>query len=292
MRRRLGSGGREVASVGWGGMPLSVPTRLREADAVRLIREGLALGVDFIDTADVYCRDDGDIGHNERLFAEALRGHPERARVLVATKGGLRRPGGAWLEAGSPEALRRACERSLRALEVERIELYQLHAPDPDVPFADSVGTLFALQAEGKIAHVGLSNVSADELDVALALGPVVSVQNQLHPLDLTALEDGVLAACERTGVTFIAYSPIGGRQDRAAVLGHPALVGAAVALDVGPGTVALAWLLSLSSSIVVIPGASRLESLRASLAAENLVLPPALKQALDAALLPRTGPE
>lgn len=284
MRRVLESSGREVSRIGWGGMPLSLPPRPGPKEAVALVREGLALGVDFIDTADVYCRDDHDLGHNERLFAEALRGHPGRGEVLVATKGGLRRPGGAWVEAGRPEALRAACERSLVALEVEQIALYQLHAPDPEVPFADSVGTLFQLQREGKIAHVGLSNVSAEELAEALALGPVVSVQNQLHPLDLTALEDGVLRACEQAGVTFIAYSPVGGRHDREAVLAHPALVRAGAQLGVGPGTVALAWLLTLSPNLVAIPGASRIETLRASLAARDLALPTEITATLDRA--------
>lgn len=284
MRRALGASGLGVASIGWGGMPLSLPPRPAPADALAVIREGLSLGVEFIDTADVYCRDDHDLGHNERLFAAALRGYPARGEVLVATKGGLRRPGGAWVEAGRPEALRAACERSLIALEVEQIALYQLHAPDPDVPFADSVGALFQLQQEGKIAHVGLSNVSAAELAEALSLGPVVSVQNQLHPLDLRALEDGVMEACEKAGVTFIAYSPVGGRHDREAVLGHPALQRAAGQLGVGPGTVALAWILTLSPNLVAIPGASRLDSLRASLSAQRLVLPGDIVAALDAA--------
>lgn len=282
MKRTVGSSGLQVAPVGWGGMPLSLPPRPTESDAVALIRTGLDLGVDFIDTADVYCRDDGDIGHNERLFARALHDHPARTNVLVATKGGLCRPGGQWLAAGRPEALRAACERSLRALGVEQITLYQLHAPDPDVPFADSVGELFRLREEGKIVHVGLSNVSAEELGAGLSVGPIVSVQNQMHPLDLSAVHDGVLAACERTGVAFIAYSPVGGGAERREVLGHPALVAAGANLGVGAGTVALAWLLSLSPCILTIPGSSRLDTLRASLAARGLVLPPVLRAQLD----------
>jgi aryl-alcohol dehydrogenase-like predicted oxidoreductase len=259
-----------------------VPPRPAEADAIALIRAGLDLGVDFVDTADVYCRDDGDLGHNERLFAAGLSGHPRREAVRVATKGGLRRPGGAWVESGRPEALRAACERSLRALAVERIDLYQLHAPDHDVPFEESVGTLFDLRAEGHIAHVGLSNVSAGELRSALTIGPVVSVQNQLHPLDLSAIEEGVLQACEQAGVAFIAYSPVGGRHDRAAVLGHPDLRAVGAQLGVGAGTVALAWLLTLSPAILTIPGASRLTSLQASLAACALTLPPDARHRLD----------
>jgi aryl-alcohol dehydrogenase-like predicted oxidoreductase len=284
MLRTLGTSGLSVSCVGWGGMPLSLPPRPSDGEAVALILEGLALGVDFVDTADVYCRDDADIGHNERLFAAALARYGGAEGVVVATKGGLRRPGGAWLEAGRPDQLRAACERSLRALAVEQISLYQLHAPDADVPFSESVGELFRLRDEGKIAHVGLSNVSVEELESALALGPVVSVQNRMHPLDLSAVADGVVAACEAANIAFIAYSPVGGRHDRAEVLGHPALLEAGRELGVESGTVALAWLLSLSACIVTIPGASRMASLRASLAARDLQLPAAVVARLDVA--------
>ncbi len=282
MSRRLGTV--SVPAVGWGAMPISVPPRPSEADALAMVKLALDLGVELIDTADVYCRDDDDLGHNERLIARGLAAWGRGRSVLVATQGGLRRPGGAWVEDGRPEALRAACEASLRALGVEQIGLYQLHAPDPDVPFADQVGTLFDLQSAGKIAQVGLSNVSADQLREAVALGPIASVQNRMNPLDLGAVHDGVLAACEAAGVAFIAYSPVGGREERAELLGHPALLRAARELDVTAGTVALAWLLRLSPAIVVIPGASRPENLRANLAALELILPDGIGHSLDAA--------
>lgn len=292
MNRPLGRSGLSLPVIGWGAMPLSVPPRPTEAEALRVIAGAVEAGVAWIDTADVYCRDDGDLGHNERLLLRGLRaaggGH-----VRIATKGGLRRPGGAWVEDGRPASLRRACEASLRALDTDCLWLYQLHAPDAEVPWEDQVGTLFALRDEGKLEHVGLSNVSADELERALALGPVVSVQNRLHPLDLTATEDGVLAACEAHDVAFIAYSPVGGREDRADVLAHPALVAAGAAFGVGPGTVALAWLLTLSERILLIPGASRLATLHASLSAAGLALPTGTISALDAAFgvnRPRPG--
>ena len=157
--RPLGSSGLTVGAVGLGGMYLSIRERPSEEDAIRTIHASLDAGITLIDTADVYCLDQRDIGHNERLIARALR---DRAHggVVVATKGGLERPNGAWTRNARPAHLREACERSLEALGVQRIDVYQLHAPDPRVPFADSVGELAKLRSEGKIAHVALSNVS------------------------------------------------------------------------------------------------------------------------------------
>src|SRR5690606_23709592 len=134
--------------IGLGGMPLSIQGRPDEAQAIAVIHAALDAGITFIDTADAYCLDDGEIGHNERLIAKALAAWPS-ARVVVATKGGLERPGGRWETNGRPEHLRAACERSLAALGVEQIELYQLHAPDSAVPFAESVGALADLRREG-----------------------------------------------------------------------------------------------------------------------------------------------
>ena len=269
-----------VCPVGLGGMPLSLPPRPEPREAEALVRLAVDLGMNLIDTADVYCRDDDDIGHNERLIAWALR--DAGSDVLIATKGGLRRPGGDWVEDGRPSALRAACEASLLALGVDRIALYQLHAPDAEVPWEDSVGELFRLRDEGKIEAVGLSNVSVDELDRAQALGPVVSVQNRLHPLDLDSWD--VVEACEARGLAFLAYSPVGGSRQLAEVLRHPLLLEAGRVHGVGPGTVALAWLLGLSPAIVVIPGASRESSLRASVAAMDVRLDTGWVSRLDEA--------
>ena len=283
MLRLLGNNGPLLPAVGWGGMPVSLPPRASERVSEALIRTFLDEGLTFVDTADVYCRDDSDLGHNERLIAAALHRHPRAHHVFVATKGGLRRPAGDWVEDGRPESLRRACEASLLALRVDRIDLYQLHAPDPEVPFADSVGELFRLRDEGKVGLVGLSNVSVSELAEALALGPIASVQNRLHPLDLSAVEDGVLSACERRGVGFIAYSPVGGRGERVRLLANRTLNAVALAAGQDVGAVALAWILSLSPACFVIPGASRLETWRASRTASHFTLDGAQLGRLDA---------
>ena len=193
--RALGSSGFTVSAVGLGGMYLSIRERPSEDDAVRTIHAALDAGITLIDTADVYCRDDRNIGHNERLIARALR-EKSTKNVVVATKGGLERPNGAWTRNARPAHLRAACEASLKALGRDRIDLYQLHAPDSVVPLVESVGELARLQREGKIANVGLSNVSVSEIDEARAVVPIVSVQNRWNPLDRAVERDGVLARC------------------------------------------------------------------------------------------------
>jgi aryl-alcohol dehydrogenase-like predicted oxidoreductase len=271
--RKLGGIG-EVSAIGLGGMPMSLRGRPPEARSIEVIHRALDGGVTLIDTADVYCVDDGDIGHNERLIAEALRTWGgDRAKVLVATKGGLRRPHGDWVTDARPERLRAACDASLRALGVERIALYQLHAPDPAVPFADSVGALAALRDEGKIEHVGLSNVSAAQIDEAQRIVPIASVQNRCNVLDRRAFEGGVIAKCEQLGIGFLAYSPVGGSRGRASLGEHRGLARVAERIGASFEEIAIAWLLGRSESIIPIPGASKLASIESILRAERIEL-------------------
>ena len=262
-------------------MPLSIEGRPSEAQAIRTICGALDGGIDFIDTADVYCIDDGDIGHNERLIAKALDEWNGGHEVLVATKGGVRRPGGDWTHDGRRSHIRRACEASLRALGTERIGLDQLHAPDPRVPFEETLGALADLQREGKIEHLGLSNVGLDHLWRAQSLVPVVSVQNQANPYHPRGLKDGVLEACEVEGIAFIAYSPVGGW--RAGRIAHePLLQEIWQRHGSTPFQVVLAWLLAKSPNLIAIPGASRPENALASVAALELELQPSDLQRLD----------
>lgn len=271
--RRLGEG-LEVSEIGLGGMPMSLAGRPPEAQSIEVIHAALEGGTTLIDTADVYCVDDGDIGHNERLIAKALGSWSgDRDRVLVATKGGLRRPHGDWVTDAGPERLREACEASLRALRVERIALYQLHAPDPDVPFEESVGELARLRAEGKIAHVGLSNVNAAQIDVARATVPIASVQNRCNVSDRRAFDQGVIARCEALGIGFLAYSPVGGSRGRATLAQSEKLREIAARHAASPEEIAIAWLLARSPAIVPIPGASKRSSIESSLRAASLAL-------------------
>lgn len=272
--RSLGPTGLHVSCVGLGAMPLSISGRPDEAKAVRVIHEALDAGMTFIDTADVYCLDETDYGHNERLVARALADRPgARDAVLVATKGGLRRPGGDWTTDGRPEHLRQACEASLRALETDCIELYQLHAPDPEVPFAESVGALAELQSEGKIRHVGLSNVEIGHVEEARAEATIVSVQNRCNVFDRAAFENGLVAHCEEHGIAFLAHSPVGGHHGRERTPLDPTLGAVAERHGVTPYQVCIAWLLHRSDVMLPIPGASRAESAWSSAAAASLQL-------------------
>jgi aryl-alcohol dehydrogenase-like predicted oxidoreductase len=268
--RRIGD--LAVSCVGLGGMPLSIAGRPDEGDAVRVIHAALDAGMTFIDTADVYCLDDGDIGHNERLIAKALR---ERRGdgAIVATKGGLRRPRGAWTTDGRPERLTSACEASLRALGVDAIDVYQLHAPDDAVPFADSVGALAELRRGGKIRHVGLSNVSVAEIQEARSIVEVVSVQNRCNPFDTAAFAGGVVGYCAREGIAFLPHSPVGGHRNHARVAQHRAMRSVAERHGATPYEVCLAWLLDLTPVVIPIPGASRPASAESSARAAELRL-------------------
>jgi aryl-alcohol dehydrogenase-like predicted oxidoreductase len=253
---RLGFGAMRITGDGiWG------PPADRDA-ALAVLRRAVELGVDLIDTADSY-----GPHVSEQLIADALHPYPEG--LVIATKGGLERSGpGAWSRNGRPEHLREACERSLRDLQVDRIDLYQLHAPDPDVPYAESVGALKELQDEGKVRHVGVSNVSAEQLDEARSIVDVVSVQNRFNLGDRSSAD--VLGACERDGLGFFPWFPLA-----AGNLARPGgvLAEIAEAHDATPGQVALAWLLARSPVMLPIPGTGSPAHLEENLAAADLSL-------------------
>ena len=281
----LGRTGRRITRIGLGAMPLSLEGRPDRAAARAVIRRTVELGVNFIDTADAYCRDDGETGHNERLIAEALDEMGARDDVTVATKGGLVRPGGRWENDARPEHLRRACEHSLRMLRADRIDLYQLHAPDPRVPFTESVGEIARLYEEGLVAAVGLSNVSLFQLQAALALVPVTSVQNRYNPWDRSAERDGLIRFCDERSITFLPYSPVGGAR-RVALLRESEALRTAGRRHGGatPEEMVLAWILGASPSLAAIPGASRRESMESSVRAGSLRLDDRTRRELEEA--------
>lgn len=287
-RRRLGPSGPDVSAVSFGGMHLSIAERPDESQAVRVLHAALDAGVTLIDTADVYCLDDRDIGHNERLIAGALRAwRGPRESVLVATKGGCTRPGGRWDRDGRPAHLRAACERSLRALGVNEIGLYQLHAPDSRVPFEDSVGAIARLLEEGKVVRAGLSNVSVAQIMAAGRILPVTSVQNRLNPFFRESLSDGVVAHCMAGGIGFLAYSPVGGGRLNRKLPDHPVVRDVASRAGASPHAVVLAWLLSKGEQVIPIPSARTEPHARDSAAAAELRLSAADLQRLDEAEFP-----
>ena len=256
-----------MSAVGLGCMRLSLAHRPPEHEAVALIRRALDLGVTLLDSADGYALDERERGHNERLISMALAGR--RDEVLVATKGGVARPGGRWVIDARPARLRAACEESLRALGSDRIDLYQLHAPDPRVPFEESVGTLAELRRAGKIRLLGLSNVTRTQIEVAMRITEIVSVQNELSLLARAAEQDGTVAFC----LTFLAYRPLAGRQGATRLGEIPALATAAERLQATPARVALAWLLARWPHVIPLPGPTRITTLEDAVRAAELAL-------------------
>lgn len=273
-QRTIGS--RSVSAIGLGGMPMSIEGRPDREQAVATIHAALDAGVTLIDTADSYHLLAGEVGHNEELIAEALRSYGGSTEdVLVATKGGHLRPGdGTWTQDGRPEHLRAAARASLQRLGVESIGLYQLHRPDPAVPYAESVGVLAELLDEGLIQMAGISNASVAQIDEAQQVlgGRLVSVQNQLSPAFRSSL--GELRRCADHGLAFLPWSPLGGIA-RSGGLGsrHAAFQQVADAHGVSPQQVTLAWELALAPVVVPIPGSSRPASITDSARAVDLVL-------------------
>ena len=263
-----------VSRIGLGAMPLSIAGRPDDAISVRVIHAALDAGMTLIDTADVYCIDDADLGHNERLIARALRERGgSRGIVSVATKAGCERPRGAWTVNGSADHLRAACERSLKALGVDCIDLYQLHAPDSKVPIAESVGAMAELQRAGKVRHLGLSNVGPHDLDAARAVATIVSVQNRLSPWDTASFANGTMDYCVHHGLVMLAHSPVGGHGGHARCADDATMNAIGARHGVSPYQVCLAWLLSLSPLMLPIPGASKPSSATSSAGAAGLTL-------------------
>jgi aryl-alcohol dehydrogenase-like predicted oxidoreductase len=269
--RRLGPDGPEVSAIGFGAMNLSVQGRPDEAQAITTVGAVLDAGITLIDTADAYCLNNLELRHNERLLVKALAGRPEK--VLVTTKGGMSRPKGEWTRDGSPAHLTRACARSLETFGWSEHVLYQLHAPDPKVKFVESVRALARLKSEGKIRHVGLSNVSVEQLEVARQIIPIQTVQNRYNPGFRKPERDGMLEACEKHGIAFLAYAPFGGRRNAASFPGFEKLAAEAARRGVSPHRLVLAWLLAKSPVIIPLFGARRPETVRDSAAASELSL-------------------
>jgi pyridoxine 4-dehydrogenase len=246
-----------VHRLGFGAMRLTgLPASLEPAAATAVARRAVELGVQLIDTADAY-----DFGANEELLAEAL--HPFRDDVVIATKGGQINLGREWIPLGRPEYLRQQAELSLRRLRVERIDLYQLHRVDPTVPLADQVGALRRLRDEGKVRHIGLSEVTVEQLVEATRIAPIASVQNRYNLTDRRS--EAVLEHCERHGIAFLPWLPVA---PLTAAGSGAAVTRVAARHGVTTTQVALAWLLHRSPALLPIPGTSRLAHLEENVAA------------------------
>jgi pyridoxine 4-dehydrogenase len=266
----------EVRRLGFGAMRLTGPGitgRPHDEDTARaVLRRALELGVNHVDTADAY----GPFV-NEELIAEAL--HPYPDDLTIATKGGLVRTGsgGDWPKDGRPEHLKEACEGSLKRLRVDRIDVYYLHRPDPEVPYEDSIGALKQLKDEGKIRHVAVSNVNVERLAIARGIVDVAAVQNQYSLTDRRAQD--VLSECERSGIGFVPWAPL----DAGALEPGGPVARIAERHGATPMQIALAWLLRASPAMLPIPGTGSLQHLEENVAAAEIELSADDMRELDA---------
>ncbi len=258
---RMGFGAMRITGSGIWGPP---PDRDK---AMAAVRTAVDLGVNFIDTADSYGPE-----VSEELLADALYPYPDD--LVIATKGGMIRPGpGRWEPDGRPEHLRQACEGSLRRLKLDQIPLYQFHRPDSKVPIAESIGALVELRDEGKIRHIGVSNVSEQQLRDMQKLTPVVSVQNRYNLGDRTS--ESMVDLCDSESIAFLPWAPLQNIDD------VPPVLTAARRLHVSPRQVALAWLLGRSAQILPIPGSGSAQHVADNIAAASLELTPAESNAI-----------
>src|SRR5271154_6977519 len=251
---RLGYGAMRITGNGIWGEPAD------RAEAIRVLRRAVELGINFIDTADSY-----GPSVSEEIIAEAL--HPYPANLVIATKGGFERTGpNRWVENGKPEHLRSVCEGSLRRLRLERIDLYQLHRIDPKVPAEDQLGVLKDLQAQGKIKHIGLSEVKVPQIQHAQTIVPIVSVQNRYSVTDNGS--EAVLEYCEKGNIAFIPWFPLGAGKLTGA---ESPISRVAARLKITPSQLAVAWLLARSPVILPIPGTSSVQHLEENVEAAGV---------------------
>jgi len=262
---RLGFGAMRITGKGVWGEPAD------RTEAIRVLRRAVELGINFIDTADSY-----GPGVSEEIIAEAL--HPYPPGLVIATKGGFDRPGpNQWVENGKPEHLRSACEGSLRRLRLDRIDLYQLHRIDPKAPAEDQLGTLRDLQTQGKIKHIGLSEVSVRQIQHAQTIVPIVSVQNRYSVADRGS--EDVVQYCEKEKMGFIPWFPLAAGR----VSGTESPISRISARwKAAPSQVALAWLLARSPVILPIPGTSKIQHLEENVAAAEFKFDASKMQELD----------
>jgi aryl-alcohol dehydrogenase-like predicted oxidoreductase len=254
-------------------MRLSTDSDRDEPRARETITAAVAAGVTVFDTARAYGRDDTELGHNERLLASALHESGAHTRARIVTKGGMTRPGGAWIPDGRAKSILSDCEASLEALDGLAIDLYLLHAPDPRTPWRTSLRALGRLLDERLVGHVGLSNVNRPQLEEALELIPITAIEVALGPLDDRPVRAGLVERCADRGIAVIAHSPLGGPRRAGGLARRQSIAEVARAAAATPAEVALAWLLDLDPAIVAIPGARRPQTARSAARAATLGL-------------------
>ena len=266
-----------------GCMRLSTERDRDEATAIAVLHAALDAGVTLLDTADAYGWEEGECGHNERLITRALTAwQGDRSAIVVATKGGMTRPDGRWVPDGRAKHLAAACEGSCRALGVQRLDLYQLHAPDPRIPLATSVRALASLKQSGLIGRIGLCNVTVGQIEEARRIAEIDSIQAEVSLWHDQHLLSGVVRYCVANRLRLLAHRPLGGRKARSRTVANPILTEIAAQHAATPFDVALAWLAGLSEFIVPLPGATRVETARSAARYRTLQLTRAQITRLD----------
>ncbi|MBW4560632.1 MAG: aldo/keto reductase [Mojavia pulchra JT2-VF2] len=284
--KQLGKTGVSVSAIGLGGMPMSISNRPPESESIQVIHRALDLGITFIDTADSYCLDESDKHHNERLINKALASYKgDVSHVVVATKGGLMRPNGSWARNGNPEHLRQTIRESFEAFGGSKpIDVWQYHAPDPKYSIEESLAPVKEAVEAGLIRFVGVSNFSVEQIQQARNVVDIVSVQNQYSPWERQPETDGVLKYCEQEGLTFLPWSPFGGRRRHQNLQDITAIAQLAQQKGISVYCLVLAWLRSKSPAILPIPGASKISSIEDSVSAINVKLSQEEVQKIDQA--------
>ena len=266
-----------------GCMRLSTEPDRDDVRSLAVLHAAFDAGVTLLDTADAYCWNESERGHNERLIAHALKTWRGNQSIMVATKGGLTRPEGRWEPDGRAKHLAAACERSCRALGVSTIDLYQLHVVDPRTPLATSVRALAALKRDGLVKAIGLCNVTVGQIETARGITDIDAIQNELSVWHDGSILSGVAEYCVRNRIRFLAYRPLGGRKSQSRTQSDPALNEVASRHEATPFEIALAWLEDLADVIVPIPGVTRVESARSAARAHRIGLDAADRRVLDA---------
>jgi aryl-alcohol dehydrogenase-like predicted oxidoreductase/histidinol phosphatase-like enzyme/predicted kinase len=269
--------------IGLGCMRLSTELDRDDANSIAVLHAAFDADVTLLDTADAYCWDDSERGHNERLIARALSTWSgDRSRITVATKGGMTRPDGRWELDGRAKHLKAACEASCRALGVDRIDLYQLHAPDPRTPLSTSVRALAQLKRDGRIGAIGLCNVTVGQIEEARRITDIDAIQVEASLWHDAAFLGGGVHYCVTNRLTLLAHRPLGGRRSRSRTIADPVLNDIAARHRATPFEIALAWLVDLSETIVPIPGVTRIETAQSAARAQLITLTDEDRQMLD----------
>jgi aryl-alcohol dehydrogenase-like predicted oxidoreductase len=266
----------KTARMGMGALHLSVGARPAPNDAIAVIHCALASGIRFFDTADCYCDDESEQNHNERLLQRALSSYGNGAdSAVIATKGGIVRPGGQWIPRGDPEYLRAAILRSFEALGEKPIDLWQLHAPDPHVPLRESLSAPVWGIRNGLVRRIGLCNVTLQQIKEAQEVVEIAAVQNRHNLWHRDPEFDGVIEYCESAGITFLSWGPLGGAHDHHRLAQTPYFGTLAAKYQVSVYSILLAWVLAKSPCIIPIPGTSKPQHINAWIHACNLKLMP-----------------